>query len=186
MPLYEIHHSIPLSKPQRTALATHITNLHCSTFSAPSAFVNIAFHPTSHAPSNPATAPTIFVGGLPAQTNYILGHLRPRPNNALKLRLVVESIMAIWEESVRGNSPRQAGEKVEAGPGGEGWLDDPLALHNVFLFEDLVAGAEQGFVLPQAGKDGEWARENMGEFERRAREGDKSMGRLVREYKEKL
>lgn len=68
---------------------------------------------------------------------------------------------------------------------GEGRLDDERALHNVFLMEDIVAGAEQGFVLPVAGKDGEWAERNMDAFEKRAGEGDESMEALVREYKEK-
>lgn len=69
---------------------------------------------------------------------------------------------------------------------GDGRLDDERALHNVFLFEDIVAGAEQGFVLPQAGKDGEWASENMHAFKRRAEDGDESMGALVKEYRSKL
>jgi hypothetical protein len=64
-----------------------------------------------------------------------------------------------------------------------GRLDQARALHNVFVFEDLVAGAEQGFVLPQAGQDGDWVKENMAEFERRAREGDGSMKQLIEEVK---
>lgn len=69
---------------------------------------------------------------------------------------------------------------------GDGRLDDERALHNVFLMEDVAAGAEQGFVLPVAGRDAEWAKENMGEFEKRAGDGDESMGLLVREFKAKL
>lgn len=69
---------------------------------------------------------------------------------------------------------------------GEGRLDDARALHNVFLMEDIVAGAEQGFLLPVAGMDGEWARENMKAFEKRAGEGDESMKELVGEFKSKL
>lgn len=94
--------------------------------------------------------------------------------------------MGIWADSVQAGSQSQPQPQPQSGDRsrtkGEGRLDDPLALHNVFLFEDIVAGAEQGFVLPQAGKDGEWAKENMGEFERRAGEGDESMQRLVEKY----
>jgi hypothetical protein len=69
---------------------------------------------------------------------------------------------------------------------GDGRLDDERTLHNVFLMEDIVAGMEQGFMLPKAGKDVEWARENMEEFARRAKDGDESMKKMMREYKAKL
>jgi hypothetical protein len=198
MPLYQIHHSCSLSSAQQQAIASGITNLHCSTFSAPSAFVNITFHPTS------TISPQIYVGGTPQRTNYILGHLRPRPNNAEKLNHVVKAIMSIWNEHARpvdrllvqtklGQTTVNLLEKAKEVTGvgyrpksGDGRLDDERALHNVFLFEDLAAGAEQGFVLPVAGEDGEWAKENMAEFARRAADGDESMKKLVQEYKAKL
>lgn len=191
MPLYEIHHSCALSPSQRAALARAITILHCTTFSAPSIFVNVTFHPTS--------AQTIFVGGAPQRTNYILGHLRPRPNNAANRTHVVAMLMQIWNEHARplesvlgstavnllGGVGEAVGLGYKAKPG-NGRLDDERALHNVFLMEDIVAGAEQGFMLPVAGQDAEWAKENMGEFERRAGDGDESMRVLVQEYKAKL
>ena len=68
----------------------------------------------------------------------------------------------------------------------DGRLDDVRALHNLFLMEDIVAGAEQGFVLPIAGSDEQWARKHMAEFEKRMEDGDESMGVLLREYKSKL
>lgn len=192
MPLYQIHHSCSLSTSQQAAIAKGITNLHCTTFSAPSAFVNITFHPTS------TVAPQIYVGAEPVRTNYILGHLRPRPNNTEKLNHVVKSITSVWNEHARpvdgvlGTTVNLL-EKAKEATGlaykpktGDGRLDDERALHSVFLFEDLAAGTEQGFVLPIAGKDGEWARENMGEFEKRAKDGDESMKTLVKEYKSKL
>lgn len=185
MPLYEIHHSCALTTTQQQALATAITSLHCTTFSAPSAFVNITYHPTS------LTAPQIYVGGRPQRTNYILAHLRPRPNNADKQAHVVASLARLWNEHARGVDSvlGRVGGTVGIGyvpRSGEGRLDDERALHNVFLMEDIVAGAEQGFALPLAGRDGEWASENMGEFERRAADGDESMKALVREYKARL
>jgi hypothetical protein len=69
--------------------------------------------------------------------------------------------------------------------GGEGRLDDSTALHNVFIFEDLAAGAEQGFLLPLAGQDGKWVEENMQAFEKRAGEGDESMRQMIEEVKAK-
>ncbi|KAF2690472.1 hypothetical protein K458DRAFT_106050 [Lentithecium fluviatile CBS 122367] len=44
MPHYEIFHSTPLTPNQCRQLAEAITTLHCTTFSVPSAFVNITFH----------------------------------------------------------------------------------------------------------------------------------------------
>ncbi|KAF1924269.1 uncharacterized protein M421DRAFT_73052 [Didymella exigua CBS 183.55] len=185
MPLYEIHHSCPLTTSQQHALATAITTLHCTTFSAPSAFVNTAFHGPSPA------SPRIYVGGTPQRTNYILGHLRPRPDNAAKQAHVVSALTRLWNELARpvDGVLGRVGEELGAGctpKRGEGRLDDERALHNVFLMEDIVAGAEQGFALPVAGKDGEWAESNMREFERRAGDGDESMRGLVREYEAKL
>jgi hypothetical protein len=46
---------------------------------------------------------------------------------------------------------------------------------------DIVAGYEQGFMLPEAGEDGKWIRENMAEFERRAEDGDDVMRDMVEE-----
>lgn len=68
----------------------------------------------------------------------------------------------------------------------DGRLDDPRALHNVFVMEDIAAGAKRGFVLPVAGDDGQWMRENMGEFERRAALGDDCMRELVEWVKSRL
>jgi phenylpyruvate tautomerase PptA (4-oxalocrotonate tautomerase family) len=173
MPLYEIHHSHPLTAAQHTALATEITNLHCTTFAAPALFVNIVFRPS--------TAYTT-VGGQPARTNYIVGHLRPRgADNAPKLTAVVAGLTGIWNAHVR----REDGV-LDRIPGvgyapkrGDGRLDDPRALHNVFLMEDIAAGAEQGFMLPLAGRESAWVQENMARFRERAENGDESMRALV-------
>lgn len=177
MPLYAIHHTAPLTPYQKQSLASSITSLHCTTFSAPSAFVNITFHP---APADAA----VFVGGSEVKTNYILGHLRPRPNNGEKLSHVVREMTRIWNEAVRDVQDGSGSGYVRKE--GDGRLDDERALHNVFLMEDIVAGAEQGFELPVAGQDEGWARENMEAFEKRAKDGDEGMRRLVEEYKAKM
>jgi hypothetical protein len=181
MPLYEIHHSHPLTSVQHRALATSITALHCSTFSAPSLFVNVVFLPSS----------THFVGGAAAQPNYIIGHLRPRgPENGAKLATIVAELTRIWNAHVRLEGGSSVLDRI---PGvgytpkkGDGRLDDARALHGVFLMEDIAAGAEQGFALPVAGQDGTWVRENMAEFRRRAEDGDEGMRALIEEVKSKL
>ncbi|KAH4216322.1 hypothetical protein HBH69_168350 [Parastagonospora nodorum] len=174
MPHYMVYHSCDISQQQYQAFASALTKLHCDLFSAPSAFVNITFLPSPSSSSTSTSSPTVhtFVGAHSHPTNFIHAHLRPRgPSNAPKLHTLVTTTMALWSEHIGTDSGR---------------LDDIKALHNVFIFEDLAAGAEQGFVVPRAGGEGEWARENKGEFERREREGDEGMGRLVGELKAKM
>lgn len=165
MPHYQIHASTFLSASQRDTLAARVTTLHCSTFTAPSIFVNITFHP--HDTQN-------YVGGKRQdKQNYIVGHIRPRPASARqKVQELVKGIMATWDEVVRPD-----------GTGASGRLDDERSLHNVFIMEDITAGAEQGFMLPVAGQDAGWVDENIAEFEKRAKEGDVSMQGLLQEIK---
>lgn len=58
-------------------------------------------------------------------------------------------------------------------------------LDTVFIMGDIVAGYEQGFMLPEAGEDGKWISRNLAEFERRADCGDVGMRDLVREIEER-
>jgi hypothetical protein len=44
---------------------------------------------------------------------------------------------------------------------------------------------EAGFVVPEAGKDGEWLAENMGAFKARAEAGEKEFVELVKEVEER-
>ncbi|KAF2844672.1 hypothetical protein T440DRAFT_314665 [Plenodomus tracheiphilus IPT5] len=95
MPHYAIHHSTLLSPTQKSALATTITNLHTTLFSAASIFVNVTFHATT------LQTQTTFVGGQQVQTNYINGFLRPRgPSNAPKLATLIQEISKAWEDIV--------------------------------------------------------------------------------------
>jgi hypothetical protein len=112
----------------------------------------------------------MFVAGSPQATNYIHGHLRPRgPEGAPKLRELLGKIMAAWVEHVKHER--------------EGSLTDSKALHNVFIFDDVATGSEQGFLMPKAGEDKKWAEENMEAFEKRARDGDEAMKKMVEEAK---
>lgn len=54
-------------------------------------------------------------------------------------------------------------------------------LDTIFVHGTIVAGEEKGVMLPEAGADVEWMKENMAEFERRARAGDDEMRVLVEE-----
>ena len=140
------------------------------TVSTPAAFVHVTFHATN------TTTQYISVGGSQAWPNSLHVHLRPRGDRAKLNQLVVE-MQRIWDDAVQEGS---------GGDGTSGRLDDAQALHNIFIMEDIAAGAEQGFVLPVAGQEGAWVEENMGAFEKRAREGDESMAALVEEVKRGL
>ncbi|KAH9881810.1 hypothetical protein J1614_000981 [Plenodomus biglobosus] len=193
MPHYAIHHSTPLSHTQTSALATTITALHTTLFSTPSTLVNVTFHPTTPA------SQTTYVGSLQVQTNYIHAFLRPRgPQNATKLKKLVEEISRVWEDIVVTPSstpkedtilPLNLQRKSRAADMNDdvtrmrGSLENHMTLHNIFIHESIVAGAEQGFALPLAGKEGAWMEENMAEFKRRMERGDRSMRALVGEFR---
>ncbi|KAF1948895.1 hypothetical protein CC80DRAFT_426068 [Byssothecium circinans] len=159
MPHYEIFHTTPLARSQRTQLASAITNLYCTTFSAPSIFVNITFHYYD--------AEKAEEKGHVKHTNSISAHLRPRENSRPKYLDIINSLSNLWNDIVKPEEP--------------GWLFDPKALDKVFIMGDIDAGVEQGFVLPVAGPDGDgkWLEDNMEAFKRRADAGDESMRRLV-------
>ncbi|KAF2659153.1 hypothetical protein K491DRAFT_216495 [Lophiostoma macrostomum CBS 122681] len=173
MPHYAVHTSITLTNAQRQALATGLTDLHSSTFSAPPLFVNVTFHDS---------APT-FVAGRAAQTNYIHAFIRPRPLAASTLSDLTNAVTELWDKTVlrpRYEADGTSGE-AEGSAHPRGSLLEPYALHNVFVMQTISGGAEQGFILPQAGGsgDGDWLKENMGEFEARAKGGDEGMKELL-------
>ena len=56
-------------------------------------------------------------------------------------------------------------------------------LDTIFIMGDIIAGYEQGFMLPEAGDDGRWIKENMEEFERRAKGGNVVMREMIEEIK---
>ena len=63
MPFYEIFHVYPLTPTQRRELAEQITTLHCTTFSVPSAFVNVVLYYCSNKEGSKSDDRAMFVGG---------------------------------------------------------------------------------------------------------------------------
>jgi hypothetical protein len=55
----------------------------------------------------------------------------------------------------------------------------------VFVLGDIVSGIEHGFVLPEAGGDKAWLKENFVAFEQKAKEGNEQMKRMVEEIQER-
>ncbi|KAL1645164.1 hypothetical protein SLS58_003869 [Diplodia intermedia] len=155
MPLYIVSHKDPLNTSQRDELAAAITKIHTTVFTTPSLFVNVKFEDVSDA--------SYYVGGKPTRVNAIHAHVRPgasRPRSA-------------YDELCR-QLRRDAWERVLL-PGGGPPLDA------IFVHGTIVAGEERGVMLPEAGADVAWMRENMADFERRARAGDEGMRGLVEE-----
>ncbi|KAL4809869.1 hypothetical protein BDV18DRAFT_129775 [Aspergillus unguis] len=160
MPLYEIHHSTPLSGPQRDALAQSITYTHTRKFTVPSLFVNVRFIDTSQEKN--------YIGGKEQAINRIVCYVRAGGTrtaddfNDLALKL-----QDIWDKTV--NSERSK-EK---------------ALNRVFVMGAITAGVENGFLLPKASEDVDWLQQNYPKFQELAAAGDNDFVGLVNEFNER-
>lgn len=123
------------------------------------AFINVSFF-------RPASV--THVNSLTLFTNLMHPHLRSHgAANGKKMQKLVKILQKLWAEHAA---------NVEKS---EGRLDDARALCDVFIFEEVAAGVEQGFVIPKAGGEGEWIKKNWSVFVRRRDEGDEAMERMV-------
>lgn len=186
MPYYVIAHADPLTLEQRDALAATITKIHTGLFTTPSIFVNVKFEDNS--------AASYYVGGrkvcrpvynfnrpVPAWTSSgSISHLQ-LPSIAYKIQAHKNIIHA--NVRIGPSRPRSAYDELcrRLRAAWEELLSSSTPLHAIFVHGSLVAGEEQGFLRPEAGKDAEWVRVNMPEFERRAAAGDEDMKLLVEE-----
>jgi hypothetical protein len=96
-------------------------------------------------------------------TNNIIAHVRPgpsRPRSAYDT--LCHQVKDVWAKVISNQEEK---------------------LDTIFIMGDIVAGYEQGFMLPEAGDDGKWIKENMGEFERRSKDGDVTMREMVEEIR---
>ena len=99
MPLYEIKHSVPLTRDQRTELASRITKLHATTFTTPSFFVNVNFVDID------ATVENYFVAGKPRPNgcNRLTGMVRTSEKRTKHdFDTHIEKLESIWNLVVRG------------------------------------------------------------------------------------
>jgi len=58
-------------------------------------------------------------------------------------------------------------------------------LRMVMFFGAITAVYEAGFMMPQAGGDGEWLKANEKAFEEKARGGDEEFEEMLREVRER-
>ncbi|BCS27687.1 uncharacterized protein APUU_60735A [Aspergillus puulaauensis] len=163
MPFYQIEHATPLNKPQRDALATSITTIHTRKFATPSLFVNVRF--------TDASRDVNYVGGKECSINRITGYVRAGGNRSKKdFDDVALKILETWNSIVNPGSKK--GEERE-----------DLELKRVFVMGAITTGVESGFVLPEAGQDAAWLKENTPRFEELAEQGDPEFIELVREIR---
>lgn len=159
MPLYVITHKLPLTEPQRTSLAQQITAIHSTLFTTPELFVNVHFRPA------PADG-TSYIGGKPRVINSIDGFVRH--NNTRTQAQYTElcnRMGAAWKTTF--------GDAVDK--------DEERKLSAIFIQGTILAAWEQGVMIPEAGNDEAWLKENWGRFKERADAGDEEMIDLVRD-----
>ncbi|KAL2866209.1 uncharacterized protein BJX67DRAFT_355976 [Aspergillus lucknowensis] len=162
MPLYEIHASTPLTKAQRDELAQTITQIHTRKFVTPSLFVNIRFLDTS--------AEHNYIGGKPRATNRIVAYVRSGgPRTSEDFEDLALQVQGAWDRIV------VRAERCKE-----------TELNRVFVMGAIAAGVENGVLLPRAGGDVDWLRENLPRFEERARRGDRDFIDLVEEMRDRV
>lgn len=156
MPLYEIQHSVPLTRQQNVELAGQITHLHATTFTTPSLFVNVNFTDID------ASAQSFFIAGRPRPNgcNRITGMVRTSDKRTKQdFDTLAEKIESIWNQVVRGIESQSEGS-AKTGEGDHKEKDkkkgqpeeterdrEAKRLHAVFLYP-MVAARESGFVIP--------------------------------------
>jgi phenylpyruvate tautomerase PptA (4-oxalocrotonate tautomerase family) len=164
MPLYEVHHSLPLSNEQRQSLATAITNLHCTAFTTPSFFVHIQFVPQDASDGN------YFMAGKSKVTssNRIIANVRTSPSRSkADFDALAEKIERAWYDAV------------------EGSVADSKSALRMVAFTQLVAIREAGVAIPEAGHEKAWFQENMPYFKEMSEKGLEEYSEMLHELQQR-
>jgi hypothetical protein len=149
MPFYEIQHHIPIGPHQREQMAKAFTNLHATTFAAPSLFVNIRFINLDFNGDE-----DYFYGGeRRPRTNRIFVHVRSGGDR--NYEKYAEEIERLWDEIVGGGYKKMYKlEKEKEGvkddrKEGERFKEEHIKLlQGVFIVPGLTA-REEGFAIPK-------------------------------------
>lgn len=174
MPFYEVHHSYPLSADQQQTLASAITNLHATTFSTPSIFVHVQF-----VRADDTGKVEYFMAGQrrTGKVNRIVGILRTSPTRTKadfdKLAIGIEEV---WYNALDVKPPGP-GEVISAAN-----ADKKLGL---VAFTPMITAREAGFAAPEAGKEGEWFKQELPHFKKLAEAGDEDIVHMLNELKER-
>ncbi|KAF8196186.1 hypothetical protein K438DRAFT_1586339 [Mycena galopus ATCC 62051] len=162
MPLYEIWHSYPLTEAQRHDLAQRVTTIHTTVFTVPAAFVHVRF-------ANYAATEHYIAGRKRTGTvNLVLCNVRPGPSRTHDLyESLCRQIEAAWTATV-GDPSTQGAQALLAG---------------AFVLGTVTAAYEQGFMVPAAGQDVEWLRENLPKFQALADDGNELFRDMIGELR---
>ena len=148
MPSYIVHHSLPLTESQQQQIANGITEIHSRIFTSLSALVNVHFADVSSS--------RVFIAGNRREVpNTIQGTLRSGHTRTRAMYdQLCHELITMWDTVARS--------------GKTGFGEDEL---RVFLTGGLLAAIEGGFLIPEAGGDGQWFKQNRPEIEKRAAAG---------------
>ncbi|GAB7338687.1 hypothetical protein MBLNU457_5412t1 [Dothideomycetes sp. NU457] len=166
MPNYEIEHICPLTESQKDEIAEAITHIHTKQFTAPRLFVNCRFtNIKDHA---------VYVAGKRRTSNRIFAYVRHGPSRTqADYKSVSEEIIKAWDRIV----PLPMTKRAETTPDTE--------LRMVMFFGAITAVYEAGFMMPEAGHDGEWLKEHEAAFEEKAKAGDEEFAEMLKEVRER-
>lgn len=168
MPLYDIEHVIPLSDTQQEQLAKTFTAIHTQRFHTPSFFINVRFTDVS--------TQKVFRGGVRRFYNRAILRTRVSENRTNEeYGRHCKDLIAAWDRIVVADEDSKG--RVSNG------VKHDRSLRTVWVLGALTTAVELGIQRPTTGKEIEWLRENKGEFERLAKEGDEDMKDLLEELR---
>ena len=107
-------------------------------------------------------------------SNRIFAHVRHGPS---RTRADYETVSRRIVEAWDGIAPVPQARRSAPPPDFE--------LRMVMFLGAITAVYEAGFMMPEAGGDRDWVRENLEAFEKRAREGDEEFAEMVGECRER-
>ncbi|KAK5165078.1 uncharacterized protein LTR77_009175 [Saxophila tyrrhenica] len=167
MPFYEIYHHCPLSISQQDELAAAITDIHAHKFGALKNFVNVSFKDISTAPR--------YIAGKRQTSNQIFAWVRTGPSRTQEdWNDLIEQVTKAWD-NICGTPLPQA----------KGRTTPDTSLRMVAVMGGLVAAMEAGFVIPQAGGDAQWMRDNWEAFKQRADAGEQEFVDMVKDAQDR-
>ncbi|KAH8124124.1 hypothetical protein LI328DRAFT_168763 [Trichoderma asperelloides] len=161
MPLYQVEHSDPLTRAEKDELAAKITDIHKTTYGTPTPFISVVFEDISKT--------DFYEGGvLKPGYNRIFAIVRIGGSRTTKdFNELCTKLSNAWREVISRND--SATRNVER------------KLAGAFVLRSINAMWERGFILPEPGQDKEWFEQKKTEFRERAKSGDGTMMRLLRE-----
>jgi phenylpyruvate tautomerase PptA (4-oxalocrotonate tautomerase family) len=174
MPFYEVHHSYPLNDEQRESLARAITDLHCAAFTTPSFFVHVRF----------------IAHDINEGTYFMAGKRRTVNSNRITGVVRISSARSKSDFDSLASKMEDAWYNVVAGPAADGSnrlesVADKQKHLIMVMFTPMVTIREGGMVIPEAGQEGGWLKEQMPYFQRMSDLGHDDFTGMLKEIGER-